>query len=89
MKTLNEIKDIENYLFDKLKTPAKLVFEARLLINPILKRNAELQQRLYSIVRLSGRRKIKSEVEQTHQHIFSDPEKLIFQQSIYQLFPKK
>jgi hypothetical protein len=89
MKTLSETSDIENYLFNRLKTSTKLVFEARLLIDPILRRNVELQQRLYLILILSGRKKIRSEVDKIHQHVFSDPEKLIFQQSMVQLFIKK
>jgi len=83
------IAEIENYLFNKLDVPSKLVFEARLLINPVLKMNVESQRRLYSIVKLSGRRRIKSELEQIHAGLFSDPKKSIFQQNIYQLFLKK
>ena len=89
MKTLNEVKQIENYLFGKLNTPSRLVFEARMLINPVLKLNVECQKRLYSIVKLSGRLKIKSEVEQIHTRLFSDPENKTFQQSMRQLFLKK
>jgi hypothetical protein len=89
MKTSTNVSEIENYLFGKLDTPSKLVFEARLLINPVLKLNVESQRRLYSIIKLSGRRKIKSELEQIHRRLFSDIQKNIFQQGIHQLFNKE
>jgi hypothetical protein len=89
MKTSTNVSEIENYLFGKLDTPSKLVFEAKLLINPVLKLNVESQRRLYSIIRLTGRRKLKSELEQIHSRLFSDPKRNIFQQGIHQLFNKK
>ena len=89
MKTSTNVSEIENYLFGKLDTASKLLFEAKLLINPVLKLNVESQRRLYSIIKLSGRRKIKSELEQIHSQLFSDAKKRTFQQRIYQLFPKK
>lgn len=89
MKTLIDTKQIENYLFGKFNTPSRLVFEARLLIDPVLKINVECQRKLYSIVRASGRGKMKSEIELIHLRLFSDPEKQILQQNVYQLFLKK
>lgn len=89
MKTLIDTKQIENYLFGKFKTTSRLVFEARLLIDPVLSVNVEWQRKLYSIIRASGRKKMKSEIELIHSRLFSDPEKQIFQQTVYQLFLKK
>lgn len=89
MKTSTNVTEIEDFLFDKLDTPSKLLFEAKMLINPVLKLRVESQRRLYTIVKLSGRRKIKSELEQIHCRLFSDAKKGTFQQSIYQRFTKK
>ena len=89
MRTLNELKLIEKYLLNKMSISSKLVFEAKLLIDPVLKRNVEWQRKLYSIVRLSGRRIVQAEAERIHHKLFSDPAKQAFHQSIFQLFPKK
>jgi hypothetical protein len=89
MKTLHETKEIDRYLLGKLGPAAKLLFEARLLINPSLKLQLELQHRLYSIIKISGRRQIKSEVARIHHQLFSDPAKHDFQTSVLELFHKK
>lgn len=89
MKILNEIRDIDEYLSGKLDGPSKLLFEARMLIDPALKIQVEWQKRIYAIVRLSGRRKIRSEAERIHRQLFSDPARFSFQQDVLQLFTKK
>jgi hypothetical protein len=35
------------------------------------------------------RKKLKEELESVHQQIFSDPEKTIYQQHVYQLFKQE
>ena len=89
MKTLRETREIDHYLLDKLRPASKLLFEARLLIDPTLKVRVEWQQKLYSIIKRSGRRQIKSEVALVHRQLFSDPAKQDFQLSVFQLFSKK
>lgn len=89
MRILNEVKEIENYLFQKLDGPSNVVFEARLLIDPVLKLRVAWQRKVYSIVKMSGRRKIKSEVESVHRKLFDNPNNRIFQQEIFQLFTKE
>lgn len=89
MKILDEVRDIDKYLFDKLDEPSKLVFEARVLIDPALKLRVEWQKRIYAIVKLSGRRRIRNEAERIHRQLFDDPAKLSFQQDVLQLFTKK
>jgi len=89
MKILNEIRDIDEYLSDKLDVPSKLLFEARILVDPSLKTQVRLQERIYAIVKLSGRRKIRNEAERIHRQLFSDPSRVAFQQDVLQLFTKK
>jgi hypothetical protein len=88
MKTLHEIQEIEKYLDGRLNTPSKMVFEARLLIDPVLRFSVECQRKLHSIVRLSGRRKIKVEADRIHHQLFSNPAKQAFQHSVFQFFSK-
>ena len=89
MKTLRETKEIDRYLLGKMSIASRLLFEARLLIDPTLKLRVEWQQRLYSIIKGSGRRQMKSEVARIHYQLFSDPDKHDFQTNVFQLFSKK
>jgi hypothetical protein len=89
MKTLHETEKIERYLFGKLSPSARLVFEARMLIDAVLKQQVETQRRLYAIVRHHGRRVMKSEVTRIHYQLFNDPAKEDFQSRIFELFTKK
>ena len=89
MKTLRETKDIDRYLLGNMSIASRLLFEARLIIDPTLKLRVEWQQRLYSIIKGSGRRHMKSEVAHIHSQLFNDPAKREFQLSVFQLFSKK
>jgi hypothetical protein len=88
MKTLREIEDIERYLLDQLEPQSKLLFEARLLVDPLLKIRVQWQRKIHAIVRRSGRRQLKMEVERIHRQLFADPSRRQFQQKILQLFSK-
>jgi hypothetical protein len=89
MKTLRETKEIDRYLLDTLSPASKILFEAKLLIDPTLKRRVEWQQRLYSLIKRSGRRQLKSEAARLHHQLFSDPAKREFQLNMFQIFSKK
>jgi len=89
MRTLRETKEIDRYLLGKMSIAPRLLFEARLIIDPSLKLRVEWQRRLYSIIRRSGRRQMKSEVARIHHRLFTDPDKSEFQTNVLQLFSKK
>jgi hypothetical protein len=89
MRTLREVKQIDRYLLGKMSIASRLLFEAKLLIDPTLKLRLEWQQRLYSIIKSSGRRQMKSEVTRIHHQLFNDPAKAEFQSTIFQLFFNK
>jgi hypothetical protein len=89
MKTLTEVRHIEKYLLGELGPASRLVFEARLLIDPALRTQVDCQRKLQSIVTHYGRRTIKSEVERLHRELFSDIRKEKFQQEVYQIFTKQ
>jgi hypothetical protein len=90
MKTsLNNIKQLEKYLEGKLDPQEALVVEARLLSNPLLKLNFFFQKKVYELVQLYHRRKLKEEVKAVQLQLFSDPAKAAFQKNSYQLFHMK
>lgn len=89
MKTLLDVKQIDRYLLGKMSIASRLLFEARLIIDPALKLRVECQQRLYSVIKTSGRRQLKSEAARIHHQLFSDPARHEFQSNVFQLFSKK
>jgi len=84
--SLNDIRSIENYLEGTLTPEESLVFQAKLLSDPVLKWNVYVQQKVYSILHLYHRKKLKEEAETIHQRLFGDPMRVDFQQAVYQLF---
>lgn len=89
MKTSrNKAQAIEQYLSGQLSTAEALVFRARLLTDPDLRRDLALQKKTYDLVRLYGRRQLKSRLEALHQQLFRDPAKESFQQQVRQYFTK-
>ena len=89
MKILHEIREINRYLFGKMSPASRLVFEARLLIDPGLQFRVKCQERIYAVIRQSGRRKLKSEAARIHYQLFNDPAKREFQVNVFDLFQKK
>jgi hypothetical protein len=72
MKTsLNETRLIEMHLAGKAPAEERLLFEARLILQPDLRRNMHWQQKTYQLVQLYGRQQLKKEIEQVHQALFS------------------
>lgn len=88
MKT-SVTEQIEKYLHRKLSIADRLLFDAKLIIDPVLRRHVRLQKKLYAIVRQSGRRELKNEVEQIHHCLFNDPEKATFRQQVYKIFQQQ
>jgi hypothetical protein len=88
MKIFSETKLIDDFLLGNLSTSSRLLLEARLILDPLLRRRVNAQRSLYTIVRQSGRRKIRFEIEKAHHVLFTDPEKENFREQINQLFQK-
>ncbi|SKC61509.1 hypothetical protein [Ohtaekwangia koreensis] len=84
--SLNDIALAEKYLLGKLEPEETLVFEARLLTNPVLRWNVAAQKKVYSVLKLYHRKKLKKEVQVVHQTIFNDAKHQDFKQEILQLF---
>jgi len=88
MTSQNNTKLIEEYLNRRLAPADRFLFEARLIIDPVLKRDLFFQKKTLRLVKMYHREKLKEELETLHQQIFSNPDKINFRQSIYQLFKR-
>lgn len=82
----NDLIKTEKYLAGQLPTEDRLLFDAQLLIDPVLKLNTLVQKRIYSLVRLYGRKRLKDEIVSVQTRIFNDPEKTDFQNRIHSIF---
>jgi len=84
--SLNNIIKTEKYLMGQLPPEDKLLIDAQLLIDPVLKLNALVQKRIYTLIQLYGRKKIKKEIAAIQTDLFSSPEKADFQNRIHSIF---
>lgn len=87
--SLNEIKQIDDYLFKYAGEADSLLFEARLILEPALREKMLWQQKTYDIIRQYSRRTLKAEVEAVHQQLFNEPEHSSFRQKILAFFSKR
>jgi hypothetical protein len=82
----NEIVKTEKYLTGQLPVEDKLLFDAQLLIDPVLKLNTHVQEKIYSLIKLYGRKRLKDEIEFVQAKLFTDPAKTDFQNRIHSIF---
>ena len=82
----NDTRHIERYLNNELSKEEKILFEAQLVPDPHFKLNVGLLNQIHSLVKLYGRKKMKVEIGKIHYKLFQNPEHVIFQQRIQQLF---
>ena len=87
MKTSSNItQQTEAFLLGNMAPTEAVVFQAKLLLDPILKMNTQYQKKVYELVRYYGRRNRKARIERIHSEIFSDPAKRQWQHEINNLF---
>jgi hypothetical protein len=84
--SLNEIKQIEDHLFNEVDPQESVLFEARLILNLQFADNVKWQHQTYQLVKQYGRKKLKAELEVVHQQLFTQTEHGSFAQKIRALF---
>jgi len=83
---LNEIKLIDEHLFNNGSTENALLFDAMRIINPVLNEQIAWQKHTHKIVQQYGRKQLKAEIEAVHQQLFKEPEHKSFRQRILRFF---
>lgn len=87
MKTSGtDIQTIDAYLHNNLLPEDRIIFEARLIISPLLRMQLMAQRSVYRLVALYHRKKLKAEIEQVHQTIFDSIHHHDLQQDIRKIF---
>ncbi|MDV3310166.1 MAG: hypothetical protein LOY03_15265 [Cyclobacteriaceae bacterium] len=87
--SLNELKEMEEFLSGTMKPGETLLFRARLLLDPALRRNLSLLQRCHAVIRWYGRKELKEKIQSVHNRVFTDPGRTAYRRSIEQLFHRQ
>lgn len=87
--SLNETRQIEQYLFKDLDQEEALVFEAKTILSPKLADRVLWQNKTYTLIKQYGRRKLREEIASVQQQLFQAPEHRGFRQKILQLFTRR
>ncbi len=86
--SLNEIRQLDDWLIQKGAPQERLVTEARVLSNPEMKEKAKWQLATYQLVRRYGRDKLRKEIELIEAQLFNHPKHHSFQERIRAMFKK-
>ncbi|MEQ8809215.1 MAG: hypothetical protein RIE59_09130 [Imperialibacter sp.] len=84
--SLTEIAQTERYLQGKLGIAAKLLFEARMLLNPPLIASVKLQKTISEVIFLHGRKQLRQEIVAIDHKLFTAANKAAFRAEIDQIF---
>ena len=84
--SLTDIHQTELYLHRRMENGDALVYEARLLTDPVLKMNTRFQQQVYKLLRLFHLKTVKNEVMEVQQQLFAADEHTAFRREIESLF---
>ncbi len=83
---MNNMCLIEKFLKGQMSPEETLLFHMRLMVDPVLKVNLGIQEKIYALIKLFHRNKLKEEIQSVEHKMFSDPLKSDFQKSIHYFF---
>lgn len=84
--SLNNIRETEEYLLGVMAPVEQLVFNARILIDPLLRRNTHFQKKAYSVIRHYGRKKLREEIGAVETRMFHNRGTRSFQDQVSKIF---
>jgi hypothetical protein len=82
-KQLADIQEIDQYLLQEMPAAVRLIFQARMLISPLLREKVRQQQQVLQIVRWLGREKKREELQTIYQQLMNEP---AFYRSVTSIF---
>jgi hypothetical protein len=86
--SLIETETAEQFLAGTLPPAQQLVFRARLLGEPGLQEQLCAQQDVYALLKQHGREKLRHEINEVQQTIFTKPAFAKFRERIRRYFPE-
>lgn len=87
--SLNEIKQLEDFLLKKSSQDERLLLSAKFILDPELLEKLRWQKKTYELIREYGRLALRKEIEKVHQKLFLEEEHKGFKQKIMKLFSKR
>jgi len=84
--SLNNIKEIDNYLFGRFSNGDAIVFEARLLLEESLREELLFQQVAHQAITHFSRKELKSEIAAVGHKLANAPENRNYIQRLKSLF---
>ena len=83
---MNEIAEIEKYLFKNLSPEKNILFQAKAILDRELNRKVLLQKRVYDLLKLFNRNELKKQAEEVLSDLFGDPERTSFKNEVSAIF---
>jgi hypothetical protein len=87
--SLNNTKEVDDYVLNQSAPQDALLFEAKLIIDPELKYTVMWHKQTINMVNQYGRNNLRTMIENVHQQLFSQPQHQTFRQKILRLFYKR
>lgn len=84
--SLNEVKELEDWLLKRGNPCNQLVTEARVLTNSELQEKADWQSQAYDLIQDYGQQKLLSEIQVIEKQLFTLKRYRSFQDSIRSIF---
>ena len=81
-----ETREIEAHLSGVQHPEESLLFQAKLVLQPNLAEKVKWQQQTYRLLQLYSRQKLRTEISEVENILFSDDVHLSFRQKIFRLF---
>lgn len=82
-KSLHEVQEIDRYIFRRMTRTDRLVFQARMILQPELKEKVRLQKKAHAFLRWCSRKEKKDELTTLYHRLMSDT---AFQTTIRSIF---
>ena len=84
--SLNETRQIEEFLLGSNHMEEQLLFEAQMTLDPALKEKVSLQRNAYAKVKAYGRKQLRTELDGIETKLFNQPKYAGFRQRIRSIF---
>lgn len=84
--SLIEIQKIDQFVTNALPPDDGLVFEAKMIVDPVLRQNTLLHRKLLRLIEYLHRKKMKKQMTELSQDLFADPAKRSFRNQINSIF---
>lgn len=82
-KPLLDVQETDRYLLNQLNASDRFLFEAKMILQPDLRKNLLFHRKVHSLIRLLGRRQKKQQLQSIHDRLMLDKE---FNRQITSLF---